>query len=89
MAGNLLPVTLPKFLFSVCWSFFIMRIFLPLLLAAGLWAQPKPLQIDRLESTIQKYLESDKSDPPVKGQIEFIGSSIFNATTTDGAAACL
>lgn len=63
-----------------CYYIHTMRIrflFLSLLLAAGLYAQPKPLKIDRFESTIQAFLEIDKTNPPAQGQIEFIGSSIF------------
>ena len=31
----------------------------------------------RFQAAIDKYLEGDKTNPPAKGTIEFIGSSIF------------
>ena len=44
--------------------------------AIPVWAQSEPSPT-RFQSTIDKYMESDKASPPAKGTIEFIGSSIF------------
>ena len=53
------------------------RIAVLLLFTAALtWAQSAPSPT-RFQKTIDAYLETDKANPPKKGTIEFIGSSIF------------